>query len=235
MGPPMQVPQTVAFEWLELAALVAIGVMLLAVTLSLAADGPSRIAGPRRTGGRGRTNRACRHFAEAVARGDLEAADRAASLALGAPRAGRHRDRDRAVIGWDERKLFVVPVEEIRRQFTDPAANEFWFPDVHRRPHGGHIDVFLGTSDPIRLTLESETWTPQDLSFTATHGDVRIAGHLSLRTVVTGATPEEIRAGVEVWIHMETTDTADGRRVLARALNATRDGLGRMAAELNPL
>jgi hypothetical protein len=142
------------------------------------------------------------------------------------------------VLGWDERKVFALPLDEVRRQFLDPAASSFWFPDFLRVSHGGRVDLLLGPRDPIRLTLVSETWSDDlnDASFTAACPAFELSGYLTLRAVIAGTSPSgEMRGAVEVWIHMETTESPQGRIALARAQTATRDGLGRMAAELNPL
>ncbi len=142
------------------------------------------------------------------------------------------------MIEWDERKLFAVSMDDVRRQFLDPEAIAFWFPGLERVAHDGRVDLVLGPTEPIRLALVSEVWTPDldGLSFTAACAGFQITGYLTLRTVIARAAPSgEMQAALEVWVHMETTDSPEGRRALARTHGVVHDGLGRMAAELNPV
>jgi hypothetical protein len=196
---------------------------------------------------RWRGRRACRDFAGAVARGDFRAADLVAAHVLEyrdrrdqAARAGRSRARDLEleVVEWDERKVFALSIDDVRRQFVDPGSLAFWFPGMERLAHDGRVDIVLGAPEPVRLRLVTETWTPEldGMTFTAGCPDFQIDGYLTFRTLIASAAAEGgMRTAVEVWVHMEATGSVGGRRALARARGVVHDGLGRMAAELNPL
>jgi hypothetical protein len=237
----MRLPQIVPIEWLALAALVAAGFVMVVLTFVPATGGVS-VVGPGRARSGKLRRRACRAFADAVASGDLEGADVLVARALGPagsePTPSGVRDPLLDVVEWDERKLFAVGMDDVRRQFQDPAASSFWFMGIERVAHDGRVDLVLGPWDPIRLTLVSEVWSPEGdgLSFTAACAGFQISGYLTFRTVLARAMPTgEMESALEVWVHMETTDSPDGRRALARARGVVHDGLGRMAAELNPL
>jgi hypothetical protein len=224
-------------QWLFAAA-----VLLLTVSVvGLACEALVR----RRRAARGRRflERACADFADAVALGDFDGADEAVVLVLagnepgGAQGSRRWRRGRGRVIEWDERKRFALPLEKVRHQFVEPAATGFWFPEMERAPEGGGIDVLLGPgeSNPVRL---SESWTPEldGCSFTGEVASFRVSGSLAFRTVIVSAREAgDAVAATEARVHVEATDSAEARQALARARTIVRDGLGRMAAELNPI
>ncbi len=91
MGPTTQLPQVIPIEWLALILLAAVCFMVLVLSFVPAPEGP---AGALVSNGGSRSKarrRACRAFADAVARGDLEGADAMAARAL--EPAGRGRAR----------------------------------------------------------------------------------------------------------------------------------------------
>lgn len=73
MGPAMHGAAEVLNDWLRMG--IAGGVGLLAVTITLALGVEALLPSARRLRDRRSSDRSCRAFAEAVARGDLEAAE----------------------------------------------------------------------------------------------------------------------------------------------------------------
>lgn len=140
------------------------------------------------------------------------------------------------IVGWDERAVLDLSLEEARRELTETAAAATWFPDVRRVTRGDVVEVVLGREEPIHLAVVSEAWTPDldGVVFEASCGAFSMSGSLSVRTVVAGTEASGLKTSVEVLVRVETIDVPEARRALARAQLITHDGLARMAARLNP-
>jgi hypothetical protein len=228
----------VVTDWLQLWIFRGAALLLTVSVFGCAFEGLVRRL--RTASGIRLLERACVDFADAVALGDLDGAETIAALVFAGREArGSRRGRcgRRQVIEWDERKRFALPLEKVRLQFIEPAATGFWFPEMERAPEGGRIDVLLGPGESNRVRL-SESWTPEldGCSFTGEAASFRVSGRLELRTVNVGAgarEPDDTTTATEARVHVEAPDSDRTRQALARARTIVRDGLGRMAAELD--
>ncbi|MGZ5129479.1 MAG: hypothetical protein ACXWDR_08045 [Actinomycetota bacterium] len=241
MGPTVNGLAAVTTPRLQLWLFTAVVFLVTASLVGVAFEAlVRRLRAARRDGYR---ERACADFADAVALWDFDGADEIAALVFagsegGGVRGSCHERRGRErVIEWDERTRFALPLEEVRRQFIEPAATGFWFPDMERVPRGGGIDLLLGPGEPIRVRL-FEAWTPEldSCSFTGESSAFRVSGCLDLRTVIVSAREaDDVATATEAWVHVEAPASEEARQALARARTIVREGLGRMAAELNPI
>lgn len=241
MGPNITGPAAVIADRLQLWIFTAAVLLLIVSVVGVGFEALVRRL--RVTSSTRRRERVCADFADAVALGDFDGAEAIAVLAFAGSEArgvqgsrGGRPGRTR-VIEWDERKRFALPLEEVRRQFVEPMAIGFWFPDMERAPDGGGIEVLLGPGEPNRVSL-SETWTPEldGCSFTGEGSSFRVYGRLDFRTVIVSVRePGDVDTATEARVHVETCDSEEARQALAPARTIVRDGLGRMAAELNPI
>ena len=241
MGPTTQLPQVIPIEWLALILLAAVCFLVLVLALVPAPGDPAggvvSTVAPRAKVRR----RACRAFADAVARGDLEEADAMAARALEPAGHGPARQPDPAAPDVIESgRAEAVRRLDGRRAPPVPGSggDRLLVPGLERVAHDGRVDLVLGPTEPIRLALVSEVWTPDldGLSFTAACAGFQISGYLTLRTVIARSAPPGGHAdGARGLGRHGDHRFPGGRRALARTHGVVHDGLGRMAAELNPV
>lgn len=205
------------------ASWVALGVVVAGGVVRLLVSAPMRRVARRMHGWlhRGRS----RAFAQAVAAGDLAAAEVAASVLL-RPGLLPVRAKRRRPPGWDERALREGPLPAAAAELAAPGHPTAPCPTVHsRHPGRGHLIAAGRVRPSITVCVR---WTgPVEADFTAEAAGAELRGQVRLRRV-TAPSPRE---KVELWVHAEGPGGWRSRLGLWALRRATRAMLQRWAAK----
>jgi hypothetical protein len=138
-------------------------------------------------------------------------------------------------LGWDERVVLASSLAEVTAHLRGPDALAGWFPGVRRVHHDAGTDILVGDSGRTRLRVIAERWVPgAGGTLEAAADGAIIRGHVTMRTVLMPAEPGgTVESGVEVWVHVESDSSRQGRRLLRRLRSLTSAGLRHMEAELS--
>jgi hypothetical protein len=112
-----------------------------------------------------------------------------------------------------------------------PTPSPSWF-DARRGP--AHTTL-RASGRQLVLAQRHVDWRPENgvLLIEAIAGPVRINPHLTVRAVIRVATPQRLRQGTEIWVHVDLAPTPEAHPIAPALRTTVRRGLEHLRLELD--